>query len=326
MVLKRGSALMSQDRGFSPIICIVGPTASGKSSLAQKVALNLGGEVVSADSMQIYRGMDIGTAKLTAKEMYVPHHLIDIVDPGEPFSAQVFQERARTAFRDIQDRERIALLCGGTGLYVQAALEAMEFPAGEQRSNPLREHYEGLVRERGAQYLWDHLAVIDSASARLIHPNNTRRVIRALEMNHEGVSYAHQVQNLKSLDEVVPSLRFGLKVDPDVLNRRIERRVDMMMEKGLVGEVTSLLRQGFEGALTAPQAIGYKEIVSAFKDGTPIEEAFDRIKTATRRYAKRQRSWFKRDNRIVWLDTDENTEDEMCEKIEEAYRRFLLRR
>ncbi len=286
------------------VICVLGPTASGKSEVAQLVAEALGGEVVSADSMQVYQGMDIGTAKLPLAERRVPHHLIDILDPGQPYSAQQFQVAARAVFAELEAAGVVPVLCGGTGLYVQAALEAMDFPGGERADNLVRAAYERRAKEEGPQALWDELQARDAASAALIHPHNVRRVVRALEMADRGVSYAHQVEGMKSLPEVVPSLRFGLQRDPEVLARRIDARVDAMMASGLVDEVKGLLSAGFREALTAPQAIGYKEIVAALDGVVSFDEAVVQIKTATRRYAKRQRSWLRRDSRLQMLDAD----------------------
>lgn len=267
------------------VVSIVGPTASGKSALAQLVALELDGEVVSADSMQIYRFMDIGTAKLKPEERLVKHHLLDIVDPGQSYSAQLFQDQARAAFKDIATRNKVPILSGGTGFYVQAALEDMRFPEGEQDDNPLRAHYEALQAQQGNEALWNMLNEKDPAAAKLIHPNNFKRVIRALEMHEEGVSYADQVKNIRSLPEAVPSIRFFLEVDPLILAERINARVDMMREEGLVEEVEALMARGFEDALTAPKAIGYKEIIAYEKGEITLDEAFRQIKTATRRYA-----------------------------------------
>lgn len=303
-----------------PVISIVGPTASGKSGLAQSVALELDGEVVSADSMQIYRFMDIGTAKIRPDKQQVPHHLIDILDPGESYSAQLFQNQARLAFRTIYDRGRVPILCGGTGFYVQAALEEMNFPEGEQDNNPLRHAYETLQAEQGNEALWSILDRKDPRSAALIHPNNFKRVIRALEMHDEGISYADQVKNIKTLPEAVWSLRFFLQIDPLVLADRINARVDTMREAGLVEEVESLIERGFERALTAPQAIGYKEIIAAKRGKISLDEAFRQIKTATRRYAKRQRSWFRRDERLIILDAEHKSEEELTEVICTHYR------
>ena len=302
------------------VVAILGPTASGKSDLAQLVALELGGEVVSADSMQVYRGMDIGTAKIQPDELLVRHHLIDILEPGQPFSAQLFQRLSRSCFEDIFCRGKVPVLCGGTGLYVQSALEDMRFPKGSQTENPVRLKYELLAKEQGAQYVWDILHDIDSQSAALIHPNNVRRTIRALEMHEQGISYASQIDGMKCLPEVVPSIRFGLVRDPKLLAERIERRVDLRFERGLVAEVEHLLKGGFRKALTAPQAIGYKEVVAALDGEIEMSEAVDLIKTATRRYAKRQRTWLRRDSRLIPLDADGADKDSLVKTIVETYR------
>ena len=302
-----------------PVVAILGPTASGKSDLAQHVALRIDGEVVSADSMQVYRGMDIGTAKIPQANMLVPHHLIDILDPGETFSAQLFQSLSRSCFSDIQNRGRVPILCGGTGLYVQSALEDMRFPKGDQQHNPVRTKYEMIAAEHGNQAVWDRLNEVDPRSAALLHPNNVRRVIRALEMYEQGVSYATQVQGMKELSEVVPSIRFALKRDPAYLADRINKRVENMFEMGLVKEVQLLLDDGWRAALTAPQAIGYKEVVSALDGNISMNEAMELIKTATRRYAKRQRTWLRRDSRLIWLDADSLSFSEMVDCVVETY-------
>lgn len=287
-----------------PVICIVGPTASGKTDAAQLVAAAIGGEVVSADSMQIYRGMDIGTGKLPAPERIVAHHGFDLVDPGEPYSAALFQSFARDAFAAIAARGKRAVLCGGTGLYVKAAIDAYEFPAGEQVDNPVREQWTAFAAREGAQALWDELNRRDPDSARELHPNNVRRVVRAFELLAEGRSYAEQKRNLASIEAAVPTVQFGLAVTPTVLNERIDARVDAMIKAGLVGEVRGLLDAGFREGVTAPQAIGYKEIVEALEGRCTLEEAIAAIKQATRRYGKRQRTWFRRDERIRWIDAD----------------------
>lgn len=287
-----------------PVICVVGPTASGKTDVAQLLARNLGGEVVSADSMQIYRGMDIGTGKLPEEERLVPHFGFDLVNPGEPYSAAVYQQYARECFSDIDNRGKRALLVGGTGLYVRAAIDAYDFPKGEQVDNPVREKWTAYYEENGADNLWERLRERDPESASVIHPNNVRRVIRAFELLEEGTTYATQKENLASIQQAVPAKFIGLAVDPEILNRRIERRVDNMIELGLVSEVKRLLDEGFREGITAPQAIGYKEIVSALDGDISLDEAIEQIKTATRRYAKRQRTWFRKDTRIAWIDAD----------------------
>ncbi len=287
-----------------PVICIVGPTASGKTDAAQLVARALDGEVVSADSMQIYRGMDIGTGKLPADERIVAHHGFDLVSPGEPYSAALFQTYARAAFDDIDARGKRAVLCGGTGLYVRAAIDDYEFPAGEQVENPVRTQWTAFAEREGAQALWDELNRRDPESARELHPNNVRRVVRAFELLAEGRSYAEQKRNLALIGEAVPALQFGLAVTPEVLNARIDARVDAMVAAGLVEEVRGLLDVGFREGVTAPQAIGYKEIVEALEGRCTMDEAVAAIKQATRRYGKRQRTWFRRDERILWIDAD----------------------
>ncbi len=301
-----------------PVIAIVGPTASGKSDLAQKVALALHGEIVSADSMQVYRGMNIGTAKINAQETLVTHHMIDIVDPGEPFSAQQFQLKARALIASLLSQNKVPILCGGTGLYIQAVLEDMRFPKGELQSCS-RMKYEELHKEIGSDALWQILYEKDPVSAKLIHPHNVRRVVRALEMSDEGVSYAEQSKNLRQLPEVFSSLRFGLAVKPEILRQRIDARVDTMLEKGLLDEVKNLLRCGFENALTSKEAIGYKELVSYLHGDCTYKQAIEQIKLATRRYAKRQRSWFRRDKRIVWLDADDISVDSLTASIVNQY-------
>lgn len=301
-------------------LVIVGPTASGKSSLAQAVAGELDAEIISADSMQIYKGMNIGTAKTTVAEQRVPHHLIDILNPGEAYSAQQFQDQARACIQAIDTRHHTPLICGGTGFYIQAALEDMRFPKGNQTDNPVREYWSAYLANNSAHALWEELNARDAASAAVIHPNNTKRVIRALEMHAEGISYAKQSANIKSLNTVVPSLKFGITHERAVLYQRINERVDQMIEAGLIDEVTSLLRGGFRNALTAQQAIGYKEIVRYLDGEITQKQAIDDIKQATRRYAKRQLSWFKRDDSIIWFDARHLDEEAMVDAIVAAYK------
>jgi tRNA dimethylallyltransferase len=260
--------------------------------------------------------MDIGTAKLMPEDRLVPHHVIDVVDPGEAYSAALFQDDARAAIIDIFSRELTPVVAGGTGFYVRAALDDYNFPAGEQVSNPIREKYTQYLNEHGAMELWNRLKEADPMSANAIHPNNTKRVIRAFELLAEGKSYAQQLQNLHEIKAKYDTIYIGIDVERDKLREKIDKRVDIMREMGLVEEVKSLLNLGFESALTAPQAIGYKEIVAAFNDQYTLDVAFDQIKTATKRYAKRQRSWFRQDKRINWLDaTDKNIEELLAQAL-----------
>lgn len=296
-----------------PVICVVGPTASGKTDLAQKLALALDGEVVSADSMQIYRGMDIGTGKLPAVERLVPHHGLDLVDPGEPFSAALYQDYARNCFLDIDARGLRSVLCGGTGFYVRAAIDGYDFPKGEQVNNPVRERYLRVAEDQGAEVLWQLLEERDPASARIIPIADVKRVVRAFELLEDGLSYAEQRAKLASIPQVVPAVFIGLAVDPALLRARIDARVDTMVEMGLVDEVRGLLAQGFREGVTAPQAIGYKEIVEALDGAISLDEAVERIKVATHRYAKRQRTWFRKDARIRWIDANSGNTDALVE-------------
>ena len=297
-----------------PVICLVGPTASGKSALAIRIAERVEGEVVSADSMQIYRGMDIGTGKVRLEETSVVHHGIDIVDPGEPFSAALFQSYARERFAEIDARNHRAILCGGTGFYVRAAIDDYDFPEGEQVGNPIRDHYNEFARERGARALWEHLRDIDAESAAIIPENDVKRVVRALELNDQGESYAEQRRKLASIPQRYPAVFIGLAVEPEILRARIDERVDEMFEQGLVAEVESLLDAGFRSGITAPQAIGYKEVVAALDGHITMDEAAQQIKTATHRYAKRQRTWFRKDKRISWINANALNIDYMADE------------
>ncbi|MBR2521518.1 MAG: tRNA (adenosine(37)-N6)-dimethylallyltransferase MiaA [Coriobacteriales bacterium] len=286
----------------APVVAIVGSTGVGKSAVADALALMIDGEIVSADSMQIYRGMDIGTAKVPEDSRPVPYHCIDIVDPDETFSAANFQHVAREAIDSILARGRKPIVCGGTGLYVRAALDVMNFPAGEQEDNPVRSRYTAIYEEHGAQYLHDMLAEIDPESAALIHPNNVRRTIRAFEMLDEGISYAKQNEGMRVFTPFYACDYFGLAMNRELLYERIDARVDEMMESGLMDECRALVESGFADALTSRQAIGNKELIDALRGRCTVDEAVELIKRSTRRYSKRQGTWFRRDPRIRWID------------------------
>lgn len=286
------------------VIAIVGPTAVGKSAVADLVARDLGSEVVSADAMQVYRGMDIGTAKTPVGERLVPLNLVDIVDPGETYSAALYQRDARIVIDRLLSEGKSPIICGGTGLYIRAALDEMVFPAGEV-GGKTRSRYETIADAEGPEAVFSLLRERDPASAACIHPHNVRRVIRALEMLDDGVSYSEQRAGFFKPREHYGTLYFGLSMNRERLYARIDRRVDAMMECGLLDEVKRLLCEGAGPALTARQAIGYKELIEAFEGRNTIPDAIETIKRRSRRYAKRQLSWFRRDERIVWLDLDE---------------------
>lgn len=298
-----------------PVVCIVGPTASGKSDLAQDVAERCNGEIVSADAMQVYRGMDIGTGKVPSQQRRVPHHGLDLIGPGEPYSAALFQAYARERFADIAARGARPFLVGGTGFYVRAAIDDYDFPPGDQTDNPVRERWRRFAEERGGDALWEELRRVDPQSAETIHPHEVKRVIRAFELLATGESYARQRERLRRLPQAVDAVFIGLAVDPGVLRERISARVDSMMASGLVQEVKGLLDQGLREGITAPQAIGYKEIVAALDGRCTLDEAVADIKHATCRYAKRQRTWFRRDARIHWLDADAIEDRAVREKL-----------
>jgi len=289
------------------VLVVVGPTAVGKSALAEELCVRLGGEVVSADSMQVYRGMDIGTAKTPLAERRVPYHCIDVVEPGEPFSAAVFQDCARTAISDVSAREVLPVVCGGTGLYVRAAVDAFDFAPGGQASNPVRATYEAFAAEHGAEEIYALLEERDPDSAALIHRNNTRRIVRALEMLDEGVSYADQRAGFAVRESVYDTRLIGLTMDREQLYRRIDARVQAMVDGGLLGEVERLLSEGFRDALTASQAIGYKELVPVVEGEADLDAAVAEIAQASRRYAKRQLTWFNADPRITWIDVTDRS-------------------
>ncbi len=283
------------------VIAVVGPTAVGKTAVAEGIAVALAGEIVSADAMQVYRGMDIGTAKPPPSDRRVPYHCLDLVEPGAPYSAALFQHDARAAIGDIASRGALPLVCGGTGMYVRAALDDWEFPPGES-DTPLRARLESLATHIGPDELHARLAEIDPDAAAMIHPNNVRRVIRAMEMAEEGSSYAGQARRFKTRQSIYDTAFVGLTMQRDRLYARIDDRVDDMISSGLIQEVETLLEAGYATALEATQAIGYKELVPVLRTGASLDAAVNDIKQASRRYAKRQLTWFRADPRVRWLD------------------------
>lgn len=299
-----GTALNSHP----PIIVIGGPTATGKSSVSIELAKSLNGEVVVADSMQVYKGMDIGTAKVPVSERCVLHHCIDLISPDEPFSSALYQTNAREAFESIHSRGKRIILSGGTGFYIRSAVDDYKFPDGEQLDNPLRKTHEAILSKKGPQALWEMLDELDHESAMDIHPNNSKRVSRALELHSQGKSYHQQKLALSNISCLYDCIFICLDVRRDVLLDRIESRVEKMFKDGLVDEVKALLDAGYRKAVTANAAIGYKEVVDALDGKCTLEDAASSINIATRRYAKRQSSWFRNDSRYIHVDvTDMDT-------------------
>ncbi len=292
------------------IVVIVGPTAVGKTEVALEVAARLRGEIVSCDSMQVYRGMDIGTAKPSlAERARIPHHVIDVADPDEPFNVARFQELARAAIDDIVARGASPILVGGTGLYVQAVVDGFLFP-WSGASADIRRSLEREARERGVQALHARLEEVDRVAARKIHPNDARRIIRALEVY---LSTGRPISDLWTAGAVGRGGRgralppdslvvIGLVRDRESLYERIDRRCERMVAAGLADETAQLLARGYERALTAAQALGYREMVAYLRGRSTLAEAVALIKRNTRRYAKRQLTWFRADPRVEWVD------------------------
>lgn len=295
-------------------ICIVGPTASGKSALADLVASELGSPVISIDAMQVYRGMDIGTAKTPVHERRVPLLMVDVADPGEDYSVRLFRDEARRCVDETLASGLTPVLCGGTGLYLNAVIDEMEFPSGE-RGSELRDGYERLAQELGPGALHALLAERDPESAAIIHPNNVRRVVRALEMNEEGSSYARHHEGLHRRASHYRARLWGLTMSRERLYERIDARVDAMMAAGLLDEVRGLAARGLSADTTAGQAIGYKELLGVLDGECSVAEAVELIKRRSRRYAKRQLSWFRHDGRVSWIDLDETDLDGARELI-----------
>jgi tRNA dimethylallyltransferase len=288
----------------TPVIAVVGATATGKSDLAVELAGRLGGEVVNADSMQLYRGMDIGTAKPDeAVRRVVPHHLLDVWDVRQPASVAEYQRLARATFAELAGRGTIAVLVGGSGLYVRAALDQLEFPGTDP---DVRQRLEGELAERGAGALHQRLADLDPAAALSIDPNNGRRVVRALEVIE--LTGRPFTANLPAYRYAVPALQVGLDVPRDELDQRIEARVRGMAERGLVDEVRRLEAAGLRDGPTASRALGYAQVLRHLAGECSEAAALAETVRATRRFARRQDTWFRRDPRVHWLRPGETVD------------------
>ncbi|CDZ24705.1 tRNA dimethylallyltransferase [[Clostridium] cellulosi] len=290
-----------------PLVAVVGPTASGKTKLAIDIALKYGGEVVSADSMQIYKGMDIGTAKPDKAEMRgVPHHLIDFLDVGTDYSVAQFVKDAHAAIQDIHSRGKLPVVAGGTGLYIDSLLNNIKFDE-TVRDDKLRADLEKLAAEKGGEALLKMLESFDPETASTLHPNNIKRIIRAIEVyKTTGKTMTEMRKRSRQSPQIYKTCFIGLNFkDRAELYRRVEMRVDLMMERGLEKEVRTLLENGADMDSTAMQAIGYKEIAEAISKGESMAEAAEKIKLATRHYAKRQLTWFRRNKQINWIEASE---------------------
>jgi len=288
------------------MIVLAGPTAVGKTRLSLRLAKALKGEILSADSMQVYRHMDIGTAKIAPDQMEgIPHHMLDILEPWEPFNVVLFQEKARECLAGIYERGHIPVVVGGTGFYIQAVLKDINFTENEEDIG-YRSYLERLADEKGVHALHEMLESVDRASALAIHPNNSRRVIRALEYYHltgERIS-EHNVQERKK-GSAYDSCYFVLNDLRENLYERIGQRVDEMLSAGLVDEVKRLREMGCERNMVSMQGLGYKEIFAWLEGETEYEEAVEILKRDTRHFAKRQLTWFRREPDAIWVNKNE---------------------
>ena len=284
----------------APIVAVVGPTATGKSDLALDLATRLDGEVVNADAMQLYRGMDIGTAKLPlAARRGIPHHQLDVLDVTDEASVAAYQEASRADIEAIQSRGRRPVVAGGSGLYVRAALDRLEIPPTDPQA---RRRLEAQAAASGADVMHARLREVDPVAAQQIPSSNVRRVVRALEVVElTGRPFSASMPNREL---VVPAVMLGLRLDREVLDERVGRRVERMWEQGLRDETEGLLERGLRDGFTASRAIGYSQAIAVIDGDLTEQQARLDTAQATRRYARRQESWFRADPRIVWLQAD----------------------
>lgn len=288
-----------------PLIAVVGPTASGKTGLAIHLAKQVGGEVISADSMQVYREMSIGTARPSVDEMEgVPHHLMGCCSISESFHVAKYAGMAQVIIKEVWGRGRLPILCGGTGLYVQAVVDQIDF-SSEGQDGQFREQLRRRAEQDGGEALLRELAAFDPETAEKLHPNNVGRIIRAIEIYRKtGVTMSEQLRRSKRRESDYRLFMLGITYrDRQKLYERIERRVDNMLERGLVEEARAVLSQ--PGGKTALQAIGYKELAPYLRGEATLEQAVSMLKQETRRYAKRQLTWFRRDQRVHWIYADD---------------------
>ena len=289
-----------------PLIVLTGPTAVGKTSLSISLAKAVNGEIISADSMQVYKKMDIGSAKIRPEEMQgVKHYLVDVLEPEEEFHIVKFQQMAKEAMEEIYEKGKIPILVGGTGFYIQAVTRDIDFTEAQQE-NTYRAELEKLAETEGAEYLHDRLKEVDPASADTIHANNVKRVIRALEFYHQNQSpiSAHN-QEQKEHETPYNLAYFVLNVPRELLYKRIDDRIDEMLKEGLLEEVQKLKDMGYHRGMVSMQGLGYKEILAYLDGEYPLEEAVRILKRDTRHFAKRQLTWFRREKDTIWMNKDE---------------------
>ncbi len=305
-----------------PLVVLTGPTAVGKTKASIELAKSIGGEIISADSMQVYRYMDIGSAKISKEEMEgVPHYLVDVLDPREDFHVVKFQEMAKSAMEEIYSHGHIPILVGGTGFYIQALVYDIDF-TNKDEDTSIRRKLETFADQEGLTALHERLRKVDPKSAELIHTNNKKRVIRALEFFEQtGKPISEHNEVEKSKKSPYDFRYFVLTDDRQRLYNRIDQRVDLMIEKGLVEEVKGLRQMGCKKDMVSMQGLGYKEILEYLDGDTSLEEAIYKIKRDTRHFAKRQLTWFRRERQVIWLNkenyqTEEALIEDMIKKTE----------
>lgn len=307
-----------------PLVVLTGPTAVGKTALSIRLAKAINGEIISADSMQVYKKMDIGTAKIMPDEMQgVKHYLVDELMPDEEFNVVKFKQLSLQYMEEIYNKGKIPIIVGGTGFYIQAILNDIDFTETKE-DHSYREHLEELANEKGSQFLYDELMKVDPESSKTIHQNNVKRVIRALEYYHQtGNKISEHNEEQRKKESPYNFAYFVLNNERDVLYNRIEKRIDLMLEQGLIEEVTSLYNEGYRKDLVSMQGLGYKEIIDYLEGNCNLEEAIYILKRDTRHFAKRQLTWFKREKEVIWLNKNEFNNDEdaildrMCKILKE---------
>lgn len=306
-----------------PLIVLTGPTAVGKTSLSISLAKAVNGEIISADSMQVYKKMDIGSAKIRSEEMQgIPHYLVDVLEPEEEFHIVKFQQMAKKTMEDIYSRGKIPILVGGTGFYIQAVTKDIDFTEAQQE-NDYRKELEALAEEKGGEHLHEMLRKVDPVSADAIHAHNIKRVIRALEFYHQNGSpiSAHNEEQ-KQHESPYNLAYFVLNMPRELLYERIDLRVDQMMKEGLLEEVSRLKKEGCHRGMVSMQGLGYKEILAYLDGEYPLEEAVRVLKRDTRHFAKRQLTWFRREQEVIWVNKDQFSyqEDKILEYMLEVCR------
>ena len=307
-----------------PLIVLTGPTAVGKTSLSISLAKAVNGEIISAESMQVYKKMDIGSAKIRSEEMQgIPHYLVDVLEPEEEFHIVKFQQMAKKAMEDIYSRGKIPILVGGTGFYIQAVTKDIDFTEAQQE-NDYRKELEALAEEKGGEHLHEMLRKVDPVSADAIHAHNVKRVIRALEFyNQNGSPISAHNEEQKQHESPYNLAYFVLNMPRELLYERIDLRVDQMMKEGLLEEVSRLKEEGCHRGMVSMQGLGYKEILAYLDGEYPLEEAVRVLKRDTRHFAKRQLTWFRREQELTWVNKDQFSyqEDQILDYMLEICRK-----